>query len=57
MRALLVSGITCLLLVGCSDVTSPQVPDMTPVGNGLEFLGIAGVLMSLIIVVALFLRK
>jgi len=57
MKALLVSGITCLLLSGCSDVTSPQVPDMTPVGNGLEFLGIAGVLMSLIIVVALFLRK
>ena len=57
MRALPICILGCLSLTGCPDGSGSRMPDMTPVGNGLEFLGIAGVLMTLIVVIAMFLRK
>lgn len=46
-----------LLLTGCWDTPdSRQIVDVTPVGDGLVFLGIAAVLVALIVVLGRFIE-
>ncbi|MEO6848020.1 MAG: hypothetical protein ABI254_12240 [Chthoniobacterales bacterium] len=47
----------CLLLSACSGVGKSSVIDTRPIGNGLEFLGMAGVLIALIIVFGRYIKK
>lgn len=51
----LVLGI--LLFTGCGESNHRQIVDVKPVGDGLMFLGLAGVLMTLIVVFGKFLNE
>ncbi len=55
MRTLTASIVAALLLASCETQTAG--PDLKPIGDGLEFIGIAGVLAALIIAFTVFLRK
>ena len=46
---LLIFAIAWGLLTGCSS-SVPKVPDMTPIGMGLKFIGIGLVVMALVFV-------
>ncbi|MEO8205938.1 MAG: hypothetical protein ABI615_07125 [Chthoniobacterales bacterium] len=49
--------VVCLLLAACSSIGKSSVIDTRPIGSGLEFIGMAGVLAALISVFGKYIGK